>query len=179
MNIEDSNEIWVNAFRWDGLYEVSSHGRIRSLNRMSKCGIGKRLNNGQIITPIFHKTTKYNVVNFTGFGKRKQLLVHRLVLESFCGECPDGKEACHNNGNRKDNSLKNLRWDTRKNNHADKKIHGTWQGGENNPCSKLKDSDVKRIRNSKEKISDLMKDIGVSEGCIKKAKYGETWKHVL
>lgn len=51
--------------------------------------------------------------------------VHRLVLEAFRGTCPQGMEGCHNDGNRANCALDNLRWDTPMNNHADKIRHGT------------------------------------------------------
>lgn len=57
--------------------------------------------------------------------KRHTLGVHRLVLLAFVGPCPEEMEACHNDGNPKNNMLENLRWDTRVNNHADKHKHGT------------------------------------------------------
>ena len=53
-------------------------------------------------------------------------LVHRLVLETYVGPCPEGMECCHNDGNPENNKLENLRWDTRSNNHKDKVRHGRW-----------------------------------------------------
>jgi hypothetical protein len=55
----------------------------------------------------------------------KTLDVHRIVTMAFHGPCPDGMEVCHNDGNPDNNSAANLRWDTRKANHADKLKHGT------------------------------------------------------
>jgi len=56
-------------------------------------------------------------------GKITEKLVHRLVLEAFVGPCPNGMEGCHYNGNCVDNSVENLRWDTRSNNMYDKTRH--------------------------------------------------------
>lgn len=67
--------------------------------------------------------------------------VHRLVLETFVGSCPEGMETCHNNGVRTDNRLCNLRWDTRSNNSRDSVKHGTHVG-----CRKLADATVRLIR---------------------------------
>lgn len=61
-------------------------------------------------------------------GKRTRVNVHRLILLTFIGPCPEGMEACHNNGNRFDNKPCNLRWDTRKNNHKDAIRQGTHTG---------------------------------------------------
>ena len=76
-------------------------------------------------------------------------LVHRLVLETFVGPCPEGMECCHNDGNPSNNNLNNLRWDTTRNNHADSIKHKTHQSlkqnGEMNPSSKLREQDVRMI----------------------------------
>lgn len=48
-------------------------------------------------------------------------MIHKLVLEAFVGERPSGMQACHGNGDKTDNRLVNLRWDTVKANHRDKK----------------------------------------------------------
>ena len=118
------------------------------------------------------------VVSFTNKTEREQVAVHRLVLSSFEGEAPEGMEACHNDGNRANNWLNNLRWDTRKENHADKKKHGTWQGGENSGTSKLTDELVRYIRTSTKTHNQLANEIGVHKSCIEKVRYGETWRHV-
>ena len=75
-------------------------------------------------------------------------LLHRLVLTAFVGPCPEGMEACHNDGTRNNNHVDNLRWDTRTNNNLDKRKHGTAVGmpGETHPMSKLSNQDVVRIK---------------------------------
>jgi len=71
--------------------------------------------------------------------------VHRLVLEAFVGSCPKGFCACHNNGNKQDNRLCNLRWDSYSNNHLDKRKHGTDSCGVKNGRAKLTEQDVRMI----------------------------------
>lgn len=55
---------------------------------------------------------------------RKDTYVHRMVLETFVGPCPEGLEACHNDGNPLNNRLDNLRWDTKSANAQDTLQHG-------------------------------------------------------
>ena len=43
-------------------------------------------------------------------GMQRKSHVHRIILESFVGPCPDGEECCHNNGDSGDNRLENIRW---------------------------------------------------------------------
>lgn len=72
--------------------------------------------------------------------------VHRLVLEAFIGPCPDGMEACHNDGNGSNNNLSNLRWDTRIANAQDMVSHGTARLGEKCHFAKLTVEEVIEIR---------------------------------
>jgi hypothetical protein len=173
----EQTEAWKPIPGWEGFYEASSMGRIRSLKRPGKTQFGIRQNGGKILKQIPHNNG-YLVVNMTANGKRKQELVHKLVLEAFVGSRPDGMEACHNNGNRHDPRVENLRWDTRKANHADKLDHGTWQGGEASGTSKLTESAVIEIRQSDQSINEIAAKYGVSRGCIEKAKYRQTWRHL-
>lgn len=170
---------WVPAFGWEGLYEVSTNGQVRSVARPSDGKFGDRgPYEGKVLSPIKSRRTSYLVVNLTGGGRRKQVLLHRLVLESFVGPCPDGKEACHNNGNRHDASLANLRWDSRKNNHADKINHGTHPAGAKNPFARLTDAQAAYVKRSRDPLKTLAERFGVSVGCVSKIRYGQTWKHL-
>lgn len=110
--------------------------------------------------------------------------VHRLVLETFMGACPEGMEACHNNGDRLDNRLGNLRWDTRSNNAKDAVRHGTisFGSGENNVRSKLREKDVINIihlYNTKlfrqQEIADMYK---ISQSQVSHIFSRRRWKHL-
>ena len=95
------------------------------------------------------KTTNgYLFVCLCKNGQVKECRIHRLVLEAHTGRCPDGMEACHNNGNRLDNRIENLRWDTRSNNRKDSIKHGTAsciRCGEESNNHKLTERDVRMI----------------------------------
>lgn len=90
----------------------------------------------------------YRVVALKLFGGPvvRNLSVHRLILEAFKGPCPDGWQACHNNGIRDDNRIDNLRWDTQSGNFADKRRHGTHLQGERHPRARLTALQVEQIR---------------------------------
>lgn len=73
--------------------------------------------------------------------------VSRLVLLAFRGlPESDDLHACHNNGNKGDNALSNLRWGTAKENEADKRLHGTSPQGERHPRCKYSSEVVAQIR---------------------------------
>lgn len=124
-------ERWEWAPGWTFLYLVSDAGRVLSAPRVGKTSFGERIYGGKAVAP-FVASSGYLAVNLTDAnGTRRQELVHRMVLGAFVGPPPAGMECCHWDGNRRNPRLENLRWDTRANNHQDKKRHGTWQSGDN------------------------------------------------
>jgi hypothetical protein len=130
-----------------------------------------------------HKTG-YRRVSLRKGGKIKLFFMGPLMLTVFRGPRPDGMDSCHNNGKRDDNRIRNLRWDTRKANHADKAKHGTSQVGEMHGCSILKSSQVAEIkrrykfRGGADSGSALAKEFGVDKCTICDIVQGRTWKHV-
>jgi hypothetical protein len=90
-------------------------------------------------------------------------------------------EGCHNNGIASDNRLENLRWDTRKNNHADKKRHGTLPIGVKHPLAKLTAGKVKQIRalSSRLQRKQIALIYNVTPEAISHVILRKTWKHVL
>lgn len=131
------------------------------------------------------KRNKYGHQNLDLYldnGLRQKKSVHRLVLEAFVGPCPDGMEACHNDGNPRNNRLDNLRWDTPSSNMQDKKKHGTNNHGEKNLSAKLTAEQVIQLRlihvrgDSTNNAGKLAKKFGVDESTIRDAVYGRTWQ---
>lgn len=170
-------EIWKDVLGLEQYYEVSNLGNIKSKVRTGITNFGERNYGGKVVKP-FLSTVGYPAVNLTYKGYRKQFHVHKLVLEAFNGKAPEGMEGCHNNGVKTDFYLTNLRWDTRKNNHADKKLHGTHQEGEKNPSAKLTTKQAIIIKYSKISIKKLSEEFNLSRGCIEKVRYGTSWKHI-
>jgi hypothetical protein len=115
-------------------------------------------------------------------GKKKNLKVHRIVLEAFCGKCPDAMETAHIDGDVSNPSRDNLMWVTRKENafHRDH-IHNTQSRGETSVLSKLTNSDVGRVRESKifgAAAKDLAAIYGVSPNTIYKIVDRSRWAHL-
>lgn len=126
----------------------------------------------------------YPYVGLSKAGKVHARHVHRLVLETFVGLRPKGMECCHNNGDRLDNNLTNLRWDTRSENMKDAFQHGTKnQKGENNSGAKLNRWQVRIIKQLLKFPKEFtQKEIGkifsVNHNCICGIKGGQNWKAV-
>lgn len=159
-------EIWKPVAGHEGKYLVSNLGRVRSFHRRR-----------ERLLVLLEDGGYWKVM----LSKTKRVRVHRLVLETFVGPCPDRMEACHNNGDRKDNRVENLRWDSRKNNHADQVLHGTRRRGESHPNSFLTEEDVRNIRKLRsngETLDDIGERFGVSSSQVSVIFRRVAWTHV-
>lgn len=111
------NEIWRDIIGYEGLYQISNFGRVRSLDRVEKCRDGKlRKRKGIII--ILHKNTRggYLIVTLSKHGVHKTFQVHRLEWEMFYGPIPEDMQVNHINEIKTDNRLENLNLMTPKEN---------------------------------------------------------------
>ena len=170
-------ENWMDVLGLEDYYQISDLGNVKSKIRIGVTSFGKRTYGGGLVKP-FVSTVGYPAVNLTYKGYRKQFHIHKLVLEAFVSKAPAGMEGCHNNGIKTDCKLENLRWDTRKNNHADKKLHGTNQEGEKSGTSKLTEEQALFVKYSEKSLKEMAKKYNVSMGCVEKIRYGNSWKHI-
>lgn len=105
------SERWVPAKGFEGRYEVSDLGRVRSVPRQVVNGGRVKMEPGALLKPYWHR--KHLKVTLYGDNKReRQVFVHILVLESFVGPKPKGRLGCHRDDDPRNNSIANLRWDT-------------------------------------------------------------------
>lgn len=114
-------------------------------------------------------------------GVHKHYYVHRLVLESFAGDCPPGMEACHENGARADNRITNLYWGTPATNQADRVRHGTDHRGEKHYKAKLDRQKVvviRRLAAEGRSMTVIARQYGVSDATISNVVKRQTWAHV-
>ena len=158
-------EQWLNVVGFEGLYEVSNHGQIRSFKTK------------QIKKQTFDAKTNRLYLGLWKDGKQKIVKPHTLVLEAFVGKRPNNMECCHNDGNALNNYLFNLRWDTAKNNHADKLKHGTSNTGERCNWAKLTQVQVDAIRQDDRLQRVIAEEYGVKQHTICRIKNGTRWKH--
>jgi hypothetical protein len=119
-----STEEWRPVVGYEGLYEVSSEGRVRSLDRITG-GKRRRRIRGQMLTPTPHPDGRRVAVSLCKDGIQRAPAVHRLVAAAFLGPRPVGLDICHGDGNGFNNAVANLRYDTRSANLLDSVRHGT------------------------------------------------------
>lgn len=108
---------WRSVPGFEGLYEVSDAGLIRSTPRRGTSGGLRRLR--------IEERTGYQLVTLNRPGMQRTMRVHTIVLTAFVGPRPDGMESRHLNGVPADNRLANLAWGTHGENNRDQVAHGT------------------------------------------------------
>lgn len=173
-----SMEVWKEVPGYAAYYEVSSEGKIRSLDR-TVCHLKSgRFLKGKQLKPRINKQTGYPAVNLTIGNKRKTFTVHSIVALAFLGPLPPGKQVAHCDGDRLNSSISNLRHASVSENCADAKAHGTVARGSKLPFSKLNEDMVREIRASSEVQRRLAKRLGVSEATISRVKNGVDWSWV-
>lgn len=144
---------------------------------------------GKVIGPKWRRlsgtpnNTGYPVVHLSVVGsyRRRLVSVHSVILEAFVGPKPAPElDCCHNDGNRMNCALANLRYDTKKNNVADRRRHGTMIEGERSPNTKLSDHQVVKIRElaPAHTVSSIAFVYGVSRRSINRIVDRSSWKHV-
>lgn len=177
-------EEWRDIPGYEGFYQASSTGLIRSLDRAHTwTGV-----HGQTVVRIIKSKLRRAHINPSGYftlhlnkhGGRKLYTVHQLIALSFHGPRPAGFDTCHNNGSETDNRPENLRYAPRKNNIADKKLHGTALMGERHLLSKLTEASAIAIYQARGSTpaSRLACSYGVSATTILSVWHGRTWSQV-
>jgi hypothetical protein len=176
-------EIWKGILDYEESYQVSNHGRIKSLDRYIRNGINKeRFIKGQI-RKLSRDKYGYLYVNLNKEGKRKTYKVHRLVLTAFDRPPKEGEECNHGDGNKGNNYKSNLEWCTPKENcdHRDNILDGNIRGERNN-FHKLIEKQVREIRNLCKGGKLTQKQIAIRYNVctetISRIKLNKNWGHI-
>lgn len=120
----DRRERWLPIVGFEGCYEVSDLGRVRSLERTVTRSDGRQQRIAERILNPRLQGGGHLLVKLWRDGSPDAAYVHRLVLTAFIGQCPEEMECLHWNDVPADNRLENLRWDSRSANLRDRVRNG-------------------------------------------------------
>lgn len=111
VTLDTSNEIWCPVKNYEGFYEISNLGRVKSLDRYVKCGNGERLHKGKLLQMEVDKLG-YRFAHVCKEGQDDRLLVHRMVADAFIKNPNDYPCVNHKDETPWNNTKENLEWCT-------------------------------------------------------------------
>lgn len=140
-----SEEIWMPIPGYEGLYEASSQGRIKSLPKNGR--------KEKIISQYINNRNGYCYMSLCKSGKRRTVRVHKYIILAFKGKSPDGKpQVNHIDGNKANNRIENLEYCSQ----SENMIHAYLTGLEKRKGRKVICLDTMQIY---ETISDAARNI--------------------
>lgn len=165
-------EEWRAVVGYEGQYEVSNLGRVRSLDRTAKIRGGSfRAVKGQELKPLNH-SCGYLAVSL---GHRNQKLIHVLVAEAFLGPRPGGSDVRHLDGDPRNNWVSNLSYGTRSENMRDVARYDKEVRGRINNDTLL---EIRRRLALGEPCNKIAEDLSVGDNVVYKIKSGKTFSYI-
>ena len=168
-------EVWKDILGFEGSYQVSSRGRIRSLDRFVNSLNPKTKKRQQrpvkgVVLKLRHDKDGYNRVCLSNYSKPSPLRVSRIVAVNFVPNPENKPHVNHINGIKNDDRVENVEWATLSENRRHAYSNGL-QG-------KLKPQDVREIRYMIEcgmRLSWISDAYGVDHSTISRIKTGDAW----
>ncbi|MFD6509331.1 NUMOD4 motif-containing HNH endonuclease [Bacillus sp. NPDC060175] len=175
-------EIWKDIQGFEGRYQVSNLGRVRSIDRIDAVGRKKK---GQVLKAYkdLKKYTRVYIYLNEGYGQKRP--VHQMVARAFVPNPEDKPEINHIDGNKDNNMASNLEWCT----SSENTIHAFKNGlattvGEKHRATKITEEDALFIRNNykpRDKeygATALAGKFGLSRATVENIAKGFTWKYL-
>lgn len=167
-------EIWLPIIGYEEIYEVSNKGRIKVLERQINVRYGTSIRKEKLIKPSLNKVVNYLYIGLHKDGKYTNSRIHRLVAEAFIPNPENKREVNHINGDKLNNSVENLEWNTPLEN-----TRNAFKNGLNNKRLKLKLEDIPIIKemykNNNYSYREIGEMYGVERKAIMRAVLGQTW----
>lgn len=170
-------EIWRDIAGYEGLYQVSNYGRVKSCQRKEHgASWGTRTRKERIRKTRINREG-YEQLQLWKDGKQHTFTVHVLVANAFLDRCCDGLEVNHIDGNKANNRVDNLEWVT----HSENVTHSFKKLGRvgNTNRRKLTETQVREIRAAKGADSEIAKNYPVTRGAIYLIRHRKTYKNVV
>lgn len=178
---ELNREIWKDIPNYEGYYQISSLGRVRSLNRVVSSYPRRVVKKSRLLHPNENKDGHFRVC-LTKNKIRNYFFIHRIVLSVYAENYNNFPVCCHGDGVPSNNRIENLRWGTVKDNSDDSRKHGTLIMGEKCKKSKLKEEDIINIRKMYKTglytAVELSKKYNVTSVLIDSIVNNKIWRHL-
>lgn len=176
-------EEWRDIRGFEGYYQVSNLGRVRSLNRTITCSLGKSFKKkGKVLSMNKFSSSGYRICMLTKGKIRENKFFHRLVCQAFLPNPENKPFVNHIDNDKLNNNITNLEWSTPMENTTHAKNIGVIKNGLDHYCSKLSTSDVKDIYYLAIKGELSQKEIarlyGISQSGVSNIKNNKIWKSV-
>lgn len=180
-------ERWKPVPGYEGRYDVSDWGRVRSINSQGRAPV-------VVLRPRIKDG--YHNVRLYKDRRQSQRGIHQLVLLAFVGPDPNPlrNEGNHRDGDKANNTLDNLEWSTRRENYdhavrtglkpvfGPELARGHMPFGENSGVSIFINEEVREIKlwlSQKRTVSWIARQKRCARGTINAIKFGKTWRHIL
>lgn len=188
---ELQNEIWKTIPEYEGLYLISTLGKVKRLKPRNR----KSFKPNYLLTP-YNGSHGYLIVALIKDKKVRTFTIHRLMAITFFGPRPEGYHVNHKDANKWNNKLSNLEYVTHAENIAHAKKLGLFPRGEDHwmfkkPHRIPKGEQIARAIFTSEQIRDIKARIargekrkeianryGVAPTYISQIKHGKVWRHI-
>lgn len=172
-----STEIWKDVIGYEGFYQVSNKGRVRSVTRIIKRTSGDMKFKSRIMAGCVRNG--YKIMPLSKNKTIKAWRVHRLVAIAFIPNPENKAEVNHKNGIRLDNKLDNLEWMTHQENVQHAFRTGLVKVGSQRKDAKLTEKDVIAIRSNRQLTQkELAIKYNITPRHIRTILSRRSWKHV-
>jgi uncharacterized protein YerC len=166
--LKNQVEIWKFIPEFEGFYEASTFGRIRSIDRKvwTECNGGcVRTLKGVILKESIN-VHGYKVVKLSVYNDQITKTVHGLVVKAFLSNDLEGLEVNHKDGDKTNNHISNLEIITKSENEIHKRKMYNYIS-----CNRIEDKDaeiVKKMKSQNATLSEIRKETGISISSISK-----------
>lgn len=169
-DVTPAPERWLPIPGYEGFYEASDIGRVRSIPR------GRRT--GRVLKPQRYGPRGYLGVTLSVHGQAKKYYMQRLIAATFLGPRPDRADVCHKDDDKTNNRASNLKYDTHAANQREASERGRCAFGERNGMARLSEAQVAEIRAARSagvRGNDLARQYGISKAQVSRIGTGRCW----